>query len=167
MNTEIHTVPPQLPGHALEKMQALKPLLAGVVIAVPTAILSFLLVQTRFTLPYAAWIMMCILGLMVADFLLLILFEPHRKRIGDMTIPALLLFIGVAFSFIMTETLNRFVSSYGFGWLTPLTIIALAAIYGGVLREKFFVLKLVLAVNGLALSLLWCLGDVDKVALPF
>lgn len=154
-------------GLVLAKFQALKTVLIGLLMAAPAAGVSAMLMDTRMAWPHATTVMLCIYGLTMANFLALVAIEPYRNRIGDLTIPALLLFISMIFAYTMTETIERFVANYGFTWLTPVCIVALAVIYGSVVREKFLLMRLFLCLNGLALTVLWCLGDADKVSLPF
>lgn len=167
MNTDIQTANRAMQAHAVAKLHALKPVLVGLLIAVPAALASATLMDSRTAWPNAPYVMLAILVLTLGNFLALVAIEPYRSRLGELSMPAMLVFIGMTFAYMVTESIDRFVDGYGFGWLTPVTIVALAVIYGGILREKFLMMQLALCLNGLALSVLWSLGDVDKVALPF
>ena len=166
MNSDIQTA--QRPvAHALAKIQAIKPLVTSLMLLLPAAFITFLMVESRLTWPHSQTFMVVIFGLMAVDFLMLVMLEPYRQSLGDFTVPALLAFIAVTILFTMTEALDRFVISYGFRWLTPFAALALMVIYTGVFREKNFSMKAFLCVNALALTTLWCLGDTSKIALPF
>jgi hypothetical protein len=126
-----------------------------------------MMMQTRTDWPHSYLFVIAILGLMATDFLMLFVIEPYRASLGDLTMPAMLSFIGVTVFFLMNEAINRFVVAYGFGWLTPVVITGLAVCYIGVMREKYVPLKLFLCLNGLAMTVLWCLGDAGRMTLPF
>lgn len=166
MNSDIQTA--QRPVmHALAKIQSVKPLVTSLMLLLPAAFITFLMIESRVTWPHSQLFMVVILGLMAVDFLMLVMLEPYRQSLGDFTIPSLLSFIAVTILFTMNEALDRFIVSYGFSWLTPFAAVALLVIYIGVFREKNFSMKAFLCFNALALTTLWCLGNTSKVALPF
>ncbi|MEZ0224993.1 MAG: hypothetical protein ACAH83_10600 [Alphaproteobacteria bacterium] len=166
MNSDIQTAQRPI-AHALAKIQAVKPLAASLMLILPAVFISFLMWESRVTWPHSQLFMTLILGLMVLDFLMLVMLEPYRRDLGDMTIPSMLAFIALTILFTLTEGLDRFVISSGFGWLTPVAALALLVVYTGIFREKNFSMKLFLCVNALALATLCCLGDTSKIALPF
>jgi hypothetical protein len=169
MNTDTPTVPRDLQAHTniLAKMQALKPYVFGLMLIVPACFISFMMMQSRTDWPHSQQVMIVILGLMITNFLMLVVLEPYRSVIGKLTIPAMLAFIGVTIFCLLMEALNRFVFPHGFGWAMPFAIGAMAVIYASVLREPNTALKFFLCINGLGVTVLWCLGDAGRLSLPF
>jgi hypothetical protein len=166
MNSDIQTAQRPI-AHALAKIHAVKPVVTSLMLILPAVFVSFLMWESRVTWPHSQLFMILILGLTVLDFLMLVMLEPYRRNLGDMTIPALLSFIALTILFTLTEGLDRFVINSGFRWLTPLAGIALLVVYSGILREKNFSMKVFLLINAMGLTTLACLGDTSKIALPF
>jgi hypothetical protein len=170
MNTETQTAPttPHFTATVLAKLQAAKSIGMSLAITLPALGLSALLLeQGRLAWPHSHLLVTVILSLMVMDFIMLMVLEPHRDMLGKVTIPAILGFIGIAMAFVITEAMNRFAIGYGFAWTMPFVGAALLALYGGVFFERHLALKLFLCLNGIALTVLWCLGDAGKMTLPF
>jgi hypothetical protein len=166
MNSDIQTAQRPI-THALARIHAVKPVVTSLMLVLPAVFISFLMWDSRVTWPHSQLFMTLILGLMVLDFLMLVMLEPYRGNLGDMTIPSILAFIALTILFTLTEGLDRFVINSGFRWLTPVAGLALLIVYGGIFREKNFSIKVFLLVNAMALTTLACLGDTSKIALPF
>lgn len=168
MNTHTPTAPREMQAQViLGKLQALRPFLLSVMITLTGCFLSFMMVQTRLDWPNAQLIMGAILGLMALNFVMVGVLEPYRSTLGTLTIPAMLASIGMTVICLLMEVVNRFVVPLNYGVLTPIAVAAMVVIYASVFRERHTLMKLFLSINGLALTVLWCLGNADKMALPF
>lgn len=152
---------------AVLKPEAALPFATSLFIAAPCTFLSAYLMPKHVTFSEPWLWVFGILGLMAVNLLGAMLLEPATSRIGRLTIPALLGYVGVVILFIVAQTLNRFISHLGYEWLFPFVLMAQALCYCGIFRERHLLLKSLLALNGLALTVLWCLGAADRVALPF
>ena len=149
------------------KFQALRPFAASLMIAIPAVLATLFLFENRVQWGQPELVVTGVLLLMLADFVLLTVIDSRGVPVGDLTLPALLSYIGIAMIYVITATLNRFVEDYGYAWLMPPALVGLAVIYGAIFRERQATMKALLALNGLALSVLWALGASDKMALPF
>jgi len=148
----------------LERMGAF---LVSSAVAAPAIIGSVVLMQWEFNLSNSGMWMMGILGFTAGNLLMTLLLEPYSSRIGPFTMPAILATIALVLLYLITEALNRFAEKIGYEWLLPFVLAGLCICYTGIFREQSFVLRLYMALNGLMLTLLWCMGVADKVALPF
>jgi hypothetical protein len=167
MTAETQVTPRDVRAQALAKLHMLKPAALSIAVAVPAMLLTVFLMESKLVWPEPQLFVIGVLGVMAVNFGLLVLVEPYRGSLGPLTLPAMLGFIAMVILFVMTDCFNRFITECGFGWLTPFTLVGLSLLYAAVFREKHMPLKLVLAINGLSLTALWCLGTVDRVALPF
>lgn len=136
-------------------------------IAAPAIIGSIVLMQWEFNLADPGMWMMGILGFTALNLLVTLLLEPYTSRIGPFTMPAILATIALVLLYLITEALNRFAEKIGYEWLLPFVLAGLCICYTGIFRERSVVLRLYMALNGLMLTLLWCMGVADKVSLPF
>ncbi|HYD19627.1 MAG TPA: hypothetical protein VEF76_14225 [Patescibacteria group bacterium] len=108
-----------------------------------------------------------VLGLAGLNLAAIITLEADGERLGRLTLPALLAAVGVVMLFVLAQVVNRFALPVGYSWLLPFVVGALAFCYCGVFRERALFLKAYLALNGLAVTVLWCLATADKLSLPF
>ena len=152
---------------AAAKSHGLAQFVTGAAISAPCTLLSIFIMQKHFSF-HQPWLwMLGILALGVLDFLAAILLEPMKRELGSLTLPALLGSCGMVLFYVLAQTLNRYIEHLGYDWLLPFVIASLGLCYAGIFLEKNAHLKCYLALNGLALTVLWCLGAADKVALPF
>jgi hypothetical protein len=135
--------------------------------ALPALIVVFQLLDHR-----ANWEMpgLWTTGLLVValvDFVAVLGLEPFRRKLGEMTLPLLLLTVGLVLLFVLTYGVNRFVTNIGFGWLYLPVLVALSSFAIALFMERNNALKALLAGNAVALAVLWNLASADKLALPF
>lgn len=153
-------------GAALSK-EYIRHLTVASALSVPALIVVFELLDHRanWSMP-DAWTL-AMLGIALCDFVAVVGLEPFRRKLGDLTLPMLLLTVGMALLFVLTYGINRFVADIGFGWLYPAVLVALCSFAIAVFMERNNVLKVALAVNAVALAVLWNLAYSDKLILPF
>lgn len=161
VKTATHPLTKSLPA------EGAMPFVTGLAVAAPCTLLSVVMMLRHISLPQPWLLTMGILVFGAADFFAILLLEPARRRIGRLTIPALLAACALVLAYVLAATFNRYVVETGYDWFLPFVIAALGLCYCGVFRERRLALKILLALNGLMLTVLWSLGDMGKVALPF
>ena len=145
----------------------MKSLLVSLLALLPSTLVWAYLLNNNISMEYA-WLMAYgILLWGVLDFIIVIFIEPYRRSIGKLTIPAFIATISVILLFIIMEGINRFVKHLGYGVLTPFVALAALLIAAAVFRERNAALKGYLSFNNALLGLLWAMGAVDKIAMPF
>lgn len=154
-------------GRPWLKVEGAMPFATSLAIAGPCTFLTVILINKHVALPEPWLWMFGIFGLAFVDFLAVVMLEPMRKKLGKLTIPALLGGVTLVMTYTVYTTIARYIGDKGCEWLLPFTLAGLALCYCGVFREKSLALKSLLALNGLALTCLWCLGVVGKISLPF
>lgn len=154
-------------GRPWLKAEGAMPFATSLAIAGPSTFLTVILINKHVALP-EPWLWMSgIFAIAIVDFLAVVMLEPMRKKLGKLTIPALLAGVTLVLAYTLYATVSRYLGENGYDWLLPFTLAGLALCYCGVFREKSLALKSLLALNGIALTLLWCLGAIGKVTLPF
>lgn len=145
----------------------LKSLLISALILSPSLALEGFLLQNRVELnaPYLAACIIVFLAVM--NFLTILMIEPQWRKLSKFTFPAFLATIAVILMYMMVEALNRFVEYFGYGVLTPFVAACMLLIYITVFTEKNIVLKCYLSLNSVAITVLWMMGSVDKITMPF
>jgi hypothetical protein len=153
--------------NAYNNDEILKSLATSLVVCVPVLLSSLYIIKSHIVFPAPTLMMAAVLGVGVVNFGLTVALEYVRRKIGKLTLPAILGMAGVVFLFVVAESINRFVRDVNFHMLLPVVgvffLLSLLAIF----REKTLVLKLYLAFNALALAVLWGLGSTGKIWLPF
>ncbi len=150
-----------------DRMARLGPFMVSLVIAAPALLASIVLLQWTFSWGNPGFWMLGILVIMTMNLLATVLLEPYSSALGPFTTPALLSSIALVMTYIMTDALRRYFPDIGFNWLLPFVLVGLGICYAAIFRERSILLRMYLAANGIALTILWCLGVADKVALPF
>jgi hypothetical protein len=149
------------------KSEAVLPFFTSLIVAGPCTALSVTLMLQHVSLE-EPWLWMSgIIVLGLVCMLAAAVLEPARAVLGRLTMAGLLAFPAVVMMYILTETLNRYMTDLGYEWLLPFVIAAQGLNYCGVFFEKHLPVKALLALNGAALSVLWCLGVAAKISLPF
>jgi hypothetical protein len=133
----------------------------------PAFLSAVFLIHERPPIPYDYFVSCGILLLAVFDFVTVVFIEQYRKRLGTLTMAALLGTIFIVMLFMIATALNRFFEYLGYGYLIPFIGAAMLLIYAAAFIEKNLVLKIHLSLNSLALALLWTMGATDKVMMPF
>ncbi len=136
-------------------------------ISLPSLAVSVYLTQFRITWWEPHVIFAGILFVSVINFIALIFLEEVRSRIGKLTIPMLLASVSLIFLFVLIEGVNRFYPLFGYKWLFPVIALVIIFKYLAMFKERNLALKFYLAINIIALSALWGLGQADKIDLPF
>lgn len=161
-----HTAREPLLKHLI-RPEVMLPLATSVALAGGGTFFSMTLMNKTVSIPQP-WIwVIAVLALMVLNILSVILLEPERAKLGSLTLPAMLGSVAIVMMYIFSQTLNRYMLPVGYSWLLPFVIAGLGLCYCGLFGERSLFLKAYLAVNGLALTVIWCLGAADKLALPF
>ena len=115
--------------------------------------------------PYQITCLILILALL--DIVTVILLEPYRRYFSKLTPPAFFSAITAVLLFVIANAFNSFLNHRGYGSLTPFVVAAMALIYTTIFLEKNIALKCYLSLNSIAVILLWVLGSIDRVAIPF
>lgn len=152
---------------AVLKPEVALPFITSLMLAGPCTVFSVLGMHKHISFDEPWLWMLCILGLGAVCILAAMMLEPVSRSIGRLTMAALLGYVTLVLLYVLAQTLNRYISNLGYEWLFPFVIAAQGLCYCGIFFEKHLYLKTVLGLNGLALTVLWCLGVADKVALPF
>ena len=152
---------------AILKPEVALPFATSLTIAAPSTALSIMLMHRHVNMSEPWLWMLGILGLAAVCLMGAALLEPVSRSIGRLTIPALLGYVALVILYVVAQTLNRYLTHLGYDWLFPFVIAAQGFCYCGIFFEKHIYLKSLLALNGLALTVLWSLGSADKIALPF
>jgi hypothetical protein len=147
--------------------EAVRSLMTSMLVALPCLMMAWSIIRMRITWSAPATVMMAILCLGVLNFVLTVGLEPVRRRIGGLTLPAILASSSVVFLFVLAGSFNRFVQDVNYQWLLPVVGMCLILSLLAIFRERILALKLYLAFNALSLSVLWGLGATGRVWLPF
>jgi hypothetical protein len=138
-------------------MLALSPsLMAGMYLADNRTLL-----QAPYLMDYA------LLALAALDMAAVLLLEPYRRQFSRLTFPALIGAATVILLFVIAYALSRFFGHMGYVFLTPLVVLCLGLICATVFAERNIALKFYLSLNSVAVMLLWALGSIDKITMPF
>ena len=147
--------------------QLLKSLIVSLAVCIPSFCLSVYLMEANLQWTQPGLITTAILGLMIGNFIMVVVLEQYRHKLGALTFPALLAAIALVMLYVMTGAINRFADNLGYEWLYPVVLSVLLLSYLAIFKEKTLLMKCQLGFNGIALTVLWCLGAADKIALPF
>lgn len=133
----------------------------------PSLMAGLYLLDNRVPLhsPYATGCIVLLLA--AADFMGLLFLEPYRRHLSRLTLPALVGAMTVVFLFVLVDALNRFIENLGFSFLAPFAAAGLILLYAALFAEKNIALKVFLCLNSIAVMLLWAMGSIDKVSMPF
>lgn len=151
----------------LTRTEVMLPFATSVAIAGPCSFLSIALMHNHspFSQPMLwATGVLALAGMNIATACML---DGERARLGAFTMPALLAMAGIVLMYVFAQSVNRYVTPVGYDWLLPFVIAGLGLCYCGIFLEKSLFLKALMAASGLALTVMWCLGSADKLALPF
>lgn len=151
----------------LTRAEVVLPFATSLAIAAPCSFLSLALMHTYSSFPQPMmWVtgVLAIAGLNIATACVL---DGERSRLGVFTMPALLAMVGIVILYIFGQSVNRYITPVGYDWMLPFVIPGLGLCYCGIFLEKSMFLKALMAVSGLALTVMWCLGSANKLALPF
>ena len=151
----------------LTRTEVVLPFATSLAIAGPCSFLSIALMHKYSAFPQPMlWVtgVLALAGLNIATACIL---DGDRARLGAFTMPALLAMAGIVLMYIFAQSINRYVTPVGYDWMLPFVIAGLGLCYCGVFLEKSLFLKASMAASGLALTVMWCLGSADKLALPF
>lgn len=159
-----HITPPQ---HHHQKDFLLRSLLGSVLIGIPSLFVVIYMLKSTPVMQAPSLASLIILGMTIGNFVALMGLEKYRDSIGRLTMHALVATIGIVLLFLISDALNRFAFNIGYRWLYPMVMAGLVIQYIALFREKIMGLKVLLAVDGVMLATLWCLGAADKMALPF
>jgi hypothetical protein len=151
----------------VQKDDMLKSLVTGLLVCVPSFCLSVYIMETRINWPAPAVITAAILCAAAANFALIVFLEYYRRRLGALTLPALLTEVGIVMLFVIAGSINRYYADFGYGWLAPLVAFYLCLSTLAIFREKTLLLKCHLGLNAVMLAVLCSLGAADRIALPF
>ena len=155
------------PHHTHPKDPLLRSLVGSVAVGMPSLFMVVWLLRNSPILEQPALIALIILGMAAANFIAVVQLEKRRAELGRLTLHALVLTVGVVLLYIVADALNRFTIDFGYRWLYPPVLAVIGVIYLALFRERHFWIKSLLAVNGITLATLWCLGVSEKLALPF
>jgi hypothetical protein len=161
------TAPKTPPGHDLNSKTLVKSYVISLLISIPLLGFTVLLSQYHAGWKAAHLIFWMILFVSIGNFLALILLEQFRAQMGSFTIPALLSACGLIVFLTIVEGVNRFIPIMDFHWLYSFIALVIIFKYLAIFKERNLALKFYLAVNIIALALLWNLGNDHKVVLPF
>lgn len=151
----------------LTRTEVVMPFATSVAIAVPCSFLSMTLMHKYSAFPQPVVWVTGVLALAAANLALACIFDRDRQQLGLFTMAGMLAMVGIVILYIFAQSVNRYMAPVGYGWTLPFVVAGLGICYCGVFFEKSLFLKAYLAVNGLALTVMWCLADADKLALPF
>jgi hypothetical protein len=140
---------------------------ASMTVCVPAFLLAAWIIETRGAPLSPSLVIPGALGMAALNFVLVVVLEQCRSRIGPFTLQALLGEIGVVMLFVIAAAINRFVGDVGFSWMMPAVLLYLALGAVAVFRERRVSLKFLLGLNALAMAALWGVGAMGKVVLPF
>ncbi|HCS23609.1 MAG TPA: hypothetical protein PLW48_00180 [Alphaproteobacteria bacterium] len=155
------------PHHTHPKDPLLRSLVGSVAVGMPSLFMVVWLIRNSPILEQPSLIAMVILGMAAANFMALVQLERRREDLGRLTLHAMVLTVGMVLLYVFADAFNRFVVDVGYRWLYPPVLATLAVVYLALFRERHFWIKTLLAVNGITLASLWCLGVAEKLALPF
>jgi len=150
-----------------DKVHLLASTFISMLVCLPGVALMTWLLKGHISLEQPQILMLLIIAVGAADFVALVWLDGYRRRIGPLTLPALAGGTGLVLLYLIAQGVNRFFSDFGYNWIFPIAIVAMLACYAAIFGEKTTVMKIYLGVNGIALSVLTCLGHADKIALPF
>lgn len=144
-----------------------KSALISLVILSPSLLSGIFLIENHVPVTHAYLVACLILLLAVLDFVMVVLLEPYRRRLGALTMGAFIVTISIILLFIMTNALHRFFDHLGYDYLTPFVVAGELLLVAAVFFEKNAALKCSLSLNSIALAVLWAMGAADKVTMPF
>jgi hypothetical protein len=145
----------------------LKSTLLSVLLILPSALLGRYLFGNVMSVQYSYYVVCTILILAAFDFATVIFIEQYRRSLGILTIPVLLATIAVILMFTIMESLNRYFNHLGYTFLTPFVLVTILLIYAALFLEKNIMLKAYIAINSVALVLLWITAVTGRVVMPF
>ncbi len=151
----------------LTSTQIVLPFAISLAIAVPCSFLSITLMHKYSSFPQPMLWVTAVLVLSGVNLVLACLFDRDRAQLGTFTMAGMLATVGIVILYIFAQSVNRYMTPVGYDWMLPFVIAGLGICYCGVFFEKSLFLKAYLALNGFALTVMWCLGAADKLALPF
>jgi hypothetical protein len=154
-------------GDAPDKAHLLASTFVSLLVCLPAIAFTAYMLDGHVALEEPQILMLLIMALGIADFAALVTLDGYRRRLGPLTLPALAGSAGLVLLYMMMQGINRFSEDFGYAWLYPLALAGLVVSYLAIFGEKTAVMKVFLCVNGLALSVLTCLGHADKIILPF
>jgi hypothetical protein len=147
--------------------EMLKSLLVSLAVCLPAFCLAVWLIEKPVAWTSPPLVVLCILGLTAANFATIIFLEYYRASIGRLTLPALLGAVAVVLLYMIAQSMDRFVHDIGYNWLFPAVACFLLLSACAIFRERQLLLKGYLALNTVAMAVLWGLGDMDRMTLPF
>jgi hypothetical protein len=139
----------------------------SLLVCAPSLLFCVYIIRSHVAMPAPTLLMAALLGVGVLNFVLTVALEYVRRRIGRLTLPAILGMAAVVFLFVLAESMNRFVRDFNYQWLLPAVGAAITLSLLAIFREKALALKIYLAFNALALAVLWGLGSMGQVWMPF
>ena len=151
----------------LTRTEVMLPFATSLAIAAPCSFLSMTLMHKYSSFPQPVVWVTGVLALAMANLVLACVFDRDRQQLGLFTMAGMLAMVGIVILYIFAQSVNRYMAPVGYDWTLPFVVAGLGICYCGVFFEKSLFLKAYLAVNGLALTVLWCLAAADKLALPF
>jgi hypothetical protein len=155
------------PHHHHPKDPLLRSLAGSVAVGMPSLFMVVWLLRSSPIPEQPSLMAMIILGIAAGNFMAVIMLEKHRAVLGHLTLHALVMTVGMVLLYIFADTFNRFVVDVGYRWLYPPVLAAIGVVYIALFRERHFWIKALLAIDGVMLASLWCLGIAEKLALPF
>ncbi len=151
----------------LTDTQVVLPFATSLAIAAPCSFLSISLMHKYSSFPQPVVWVTAVLALAALNLALACVFDRNRAQLGLFTMAGMLSVVGIVILYIFAQSVNRYMAPVGYDWTLPFVIAGLGICYCGVFLEKSLFLKAYLAVNGIALTVMWCLAAADKLALPF
>lgn len=147
----------------------IKSYIISLLISLPCLAISIYVTQFHINWIYPQTIFMVIMFISVLNFVTLILLDEikGKVKVGTMTVPMLLAAAGLVLLFLIIEGINRFMPILSYRWLFPVIALVMAVKYLAMFKEKNLALKFYLGANIIVLSILWSLGETDKIVLPF
>lgn len=157
---------PSMGAQFEQKDDLFKSLVTSLLVSVPGFCAALYFMEAKFVWDEPGLVVAFILGFAFANFAAIVILEHYRSNIGKLTLPAMLSAVGLVMLFVITEGLNR-TFHFGYEWLFPAVILAMGLILIAIFKERRVLLKCHLAVNEVVVGILWGLGVMDRVALPF
>ncbi len=155
------------PYHHHPKDQLLRSLAGSLAVGMPSLFIAVWLIKNSPIPEQPSLIALIILGMAAANFAAINFLEKYAEQLGKLTLPALVITVGMVLLYIFADTFNRFVMDAGYRWLYPPVLAAIGVVYLALFRERLFWVKSLLAVDAVMLAGLWCLGVAEKLAFPF
>lgn len=155
------------PYHPHPKYRLIRSLAGSLAVGMPSLFIAVWLIKNSPIPEQPSLIALIILGMAAVNFIAAIMLEKYTETLGRLTMPAIVLSVGMVMLFIFADSFNRFVTDMGYRWLYPPVLAAMGVVYIALFRENMFWVKSLLAVNAIMLAGLWCLAVTDKLSLPF